>query len=379
MTNKSRLLLITALTATPLFGAPFLAIGDNAELFLTARAETRYEDNITFTTDDDANKSEDVVFEAKPGVELLFGKNSLTTGSFTAAERLIAYSDNNDLNTQLAELAFNSSYSGSKLTLLTRASFTERNQNEKDTTGLIRRDATNLGVTGELSVSEKSKLGAGLSYDKTDYEKSNFEDRESYVAPINYYFAVRPKVDLSFGIQYRKTEVDETGPVSLDSDQVFYNLGARGEFTPKLSGTFRVGYATREDSDDNKSDIIGLDAGLVYQYSMKTQFTLDLGNDFDTSSSGQGQEVSSISAGIRSSIAPGLTVSASLAYDMTEYIGSVSNREDDYYRGFLGVAYTVNKNLSLEANYNYLDNSSSSSKGSEFSANILTLAANLRY
>jgi hypothetical protein len=375
MTTKSRLLLLSSLAATPVFGAPFLAIGDNAELFLTARAETRFEDNITFTMDDD--KRDDVVFEAKPGAELVFGKNSLTSGSFSVAERLIAYSDNTDYNVQLMELAFSSSYEGAKLRVLTRASFTERNQNEKDSTGLIRRDSTNAGVTGELAVSEKSKLGAGFSYDKTDYKKENFEDRETYVVPLNYYFAIRPKVDLSFGVQYRATEVDETGATSLDSEQLFYNVGARGEFTPKLSGSFRVGYATREGDEGGDSDIIGLDAGFVYQYSLKTQFTLDLGNDFDTSSAGRGQEVQSVAVGVRSSFAPGFTASASIGYDMTDYVGS--DREDDYFRGFAGISYTVNQHLSLEANYNYLDNSSDGSAGSEFTANILTLAANFRY
>lgn len=60
MTTKSRLALLSALAATPAFAAPFLAIGDNAELFLTARSEARYEDNLTFLS---SNELQDTIFE----------------------------------------------------------------------------------------------------------------------------------------------------------------------------------------------------------------------------------------------------------------------------------------------------------------------------
>ncbi len=65
MITKRRLVLLSSLSAAPAFAAPFLAIGDNAELFLTGRTEVRYEDNVTFSSSDEL---EDEAFEVTPGV-----------------------------------------------------------------------------------------------------------------------------------------------------------------------------------------------------------------------------------------------------------------------------------------------------------------------
>lgn len=374
MTTKSRLALLSTLASTPLFAAPFLAIGDNAELFLTARVEARYEDNVTFSEDNIS--IEDEVLEFVPGFDVVFGKNSLVKGSFSVYERFLKYSDNSAFDEELFNAVFGANYDGAKLKSNVNASFKELNQNSRDANldgRLVRSDATNAGARGELSVTEKSKVAAGVNYSKTDYKVGGFTDREAYTVPVNYYFAISEKVDLSAGVQYR---VNDSAASGADSDEVFYNVGARGEFTPKLSGNFSVGYATRDPEVGDNNDTVGVDAGFVYAYSPKTQFTLNLGNDFQSSSNGTGQEVASIGAGVRSALTSRVTATANLGYQMIEYLGT--NREDDYVTGSLGVVYGVNQHLSLEAFYNYIDNSTNA-LGSEFTANIITIAASLRY
>jgi len=238
MTTKSRLALLSSLAATPAFAAPFLAIGDNAELFLTARTEARYEDNVTYSSDAEI---EDEAFEFVPGFDLTFGKNSLTTGLFSFSERFINYSEHTEFNEELANALFKATYEGAKLKLDVDASFKELNQNSRDAIlkdRLVRSDVTSAGVTGELAVTEKSKVGAGFRYGRTDYRTEGFVDRDTYTVPVNYYFAIAPKIDLSAGVQYRKTDVES----GSDSDEIYYNVGARGDFTAKLSGTFSVGF-----------------------------------------------------------------------------------------------------------------------------------------
>jgi len=119
-----------------------------------------------------------------------------------------------------------------------------------------------------------------------------------------------------------------------------------------------------------------LKAGLIYLYSPKTQFTLDLSNDFDTSSSGGGQEVSSINVGIRSAITTAFSARANVGYQKIDYLSS--DRTDDYVTALVGVTYTVNQYVSLDAAYSFLNNSSDE-EASEFTANMITLAANFRY
>jgi hypothetical protein len=374
MTTKSRLALLSTLASTPVFAAPFLAIGDNAELFLTARTEARYEDNITFSPDNVA--LEDEVFEFAPGFDLVYGKNSLVKGSLSVYERFIAYSDHNVFNEELFNGVFTSNYEGAKFQGGLNASFKELNQNNRDANlddRLVRSDSTDVSAKGEVAVTEKSKIGGGLVYNQTDYKIAGFVDREVYSLPVNYYFAITEKVDLSAGVQYR---INDTDVANGDADEVFYNVGARGQFTPKLSGSFNIGFATRDPDVGDDTSTLGLDAGFDYAYSPKTTFTLSLGNDFETSSVGIGQEIASISAGIRSALTASLTASANLGYQKIDYLGF--DREDDYITGSVGLTYGVNEYLSVDATYNFLDNSTDDALA-EFTANIISIAANIRY
>lgn len=375
MTTKSRLALLSSLAATPAFAAPFLAIGDNAELFLTARTEARYEDNVTFAPN---NELQDEIFEFVPGLDLTFGKNSLTKGSVSFYERFVGYSDHTEFNDQLANFLFKASHEGAKLKVDADASYKELNQNSRDAVAanqLVRRNETTAGLSGELAVTEKSKVGLGARYSQTDYRTGDFTDRDVYTVPVNYYFAITPKVDLSAGVQYRKNQVDAP---NKDSDEVYYNVGARGDFTAKLTGSFSVGYTTRSPDNGSDDDLFGLRAGLVYLYSPKTQFTLDLSNDFDTSSTGGGQESSSINLGVRSALTAALTANIGIGYQKIKYLSVTPDRTDDYVTALIGATYAVNQNISLEASYSYLNNSSDISDA-EFNANIVTLAANFRY
>ena len=89
-------------------------------------------------------------------------------------------------------------------------------------------------------------------------------DRETYTVPVDIFYELTPKVDLSIGYQYTTSDVGSTenlvnfggGPTgykigSYDSEGHFFNVGARGNLLPKLSGFFKVGYRTN-DSDDSE-------------------------------------------------------------------------------------------------------------------------------
>ena len=375
MITKRRLALLSSLSAAPVFAAPFLAIGDNAELFLTARTEARYEDNVTYSSSDEL---EDEAFEFTPGVEVAFGKNSLTKGSIAFYERITTYSDNSDLNSNLSNLVFDANYDGAKLDLGANASFRELNQNSRDArlaATLVRRDVYAAGVDGEYTVTEKSKVGLGGQYSRTQYKSSGFTDQSSYTVPANYYFAISEKVDLSAGIQYRQTDVNAT---DADSEDYYFNVGARGEFTPKLSGKFSVGYNLREPeaSTAEEESSIGVKAGLSYAYSPKTNLTLDLSNDFETGADASGIETSAITVGFNTGLTAEWSVNGSVSYMKYDYLAS--SREDDYIAGGLGVTYTLNEHVSLDAGYSYNDNDSSLA-GSDFTANVFRIGANFRY
>ena len=374
MENKRRLALLTALSAAPAFAAPFLAIGENAELFVTASTSTRFEDNITLSN---KNERSDEIFEFTPGAELVFGKGSLTSGSLTVYERFIAYSDHSQYNDELANVLFRSSYEGAKINLQSNASYVESSQATRDIQAIIASKELAAGVNGEITLTEKSKIGAGLQFSDLNYEPVSLPDRSTYTIPVNYFFAIRPKLDLSTGIQYRNTNVDAA---KADSDDYYFNVGARGEFTPKLIGNFNVGYNLREfdDSALDSEGSYGLKSGLTYLYSPKTQFNLDLSNDFATGSAGGGQEVLAATIGGSSNISADFTVRASLSYQQVDYLNSTPSRTDDYLVFSTSATYTINEHATLTAAYTYLNNASDVTT-SEFSGNVLSISASFRY
>lgn len=374
MKNKRPLALLTTLAATPAFAAPFLAIGENAELFLTASTTISFEDNINFS---DTNELSDEIFEFTPGLDLTFGKSSLTSGSLRIFERFIAYSNNTKYNDELFNAVFKSSFEGAKLTLNTNASYQELNQTTEDVQAIIASTTIAAGVNAELALTEKTKVGVGVQYREQDYDPVGLTDRTTYTVPVNYYFAIRPKLDLSAGVRYSRTDTDKA---FSDWESFYFNVGARGEFTPKLTGNFSVGYTLR-DADtapgvDGDDAMVGFSAGLAYAYSPKTRITLDASNDFDTGSLGGGQERTSFTLGASSAVSALLSLRASVTYQQVDYIAG--GRTDDYLIFRTGATYVLSDHVNFSASYSHHTNSSNFAP-SEFSANVLSLSANFRY
>ena len=138
MKNSFRLVFLSSALASGLSAAPFMAIGDGAELFLTGTLGIRSDDNVYL-----AKKAEsDLIFEVVPGIGVSFGKNAQLKGNLSLAETFSNYSDNSKLNTQLFSGAFNSGFDDGKLKLDFNIGYSELNQNNADFRDLTRRDPT---------------------------------------------------------------------------------------------------------------------------------------------------------------------------------------------------------------------------------------------
>ncbi|EIP97215.1 hypothetical protein OpiT1DRAFT_01646 [Opitutaceae bacterium TAV1] len=380
MNQLCKLAAIPVLISSSLAAAPFLSIGDNAELFVTAKAGFRYEDNIFLT---DNNKEDDFSFIVAPGLELVFGKNSLWKGTLSAAHTWTEYFDTPDIDSDLTTVNFITSYDGVRWKINANASYREIYQNSRDTRNvgnptnqLVRRNITAAGVNAEYLLTVKTKLGAGVQYHDTHYKTADYTDSTDYSVPLNYYYGITEKVDLSAGIRYRHTDVDSAS--SSDRDDYYFNVGARGEFTPKLSGRASIGYNLRtyDDSDLDDDSALGASVGLTYAYSPKTQFTLDLDNDFGTASGGGGTETFHVALGAQTQFTTELSAGASASYESIDY--SDNSRKDDFYVFALYGNYVINQYLNLTAAYNYQWNDSNIS-AADFKANVVSLTLSFRY
>ena len=346
--------------------APFLAIGDGAELFVTGTLGVRADDNIFLT----AKADRDVIFDLTPGAQITFGKDAALKGSLTLVDSFSNYADNSKLNTNLVSADFVSSYSDGKLKLGFNAGFHELNQNAPDIRGLTRRDVFSTGVKGEAEVSEITSLSAGVTFTHTNYKRAGYGDSDDYVVPINFYYKWTEKVELSVGYRYR----DYQTQIGQDSTDHYLNVGARGKFSPKLTGEFTVGVTERKLAKGGDETMLGLDANLTYEISPKTNLELRAANAPDTSPQGQQQKNFSLGGTVTTNLTEQWSVNGGLSYRGINY----TTRTDDYIEGQLGANYAVNAYVKLVGAYVYRHNGSVLKSG-EFTNNVFSLAASVRY
>lgn len=367
MKKSIRLALVSASLGASAYAAPFMAIGDGAELFLTGTLGIRADDNVLLSS----NEESDLIFDVGPGIDLTFGKDAQMKGALTMSHTWSSYSDNSHLNTNLFNGDFLTRYDDGKLKLNFNVGYHELNQNTADVRGLVRRDIFTAGGNGEVEISQITSVGAGVAFTHENYKRSRpYTDSDMLEVPLDFYYKWTPKVDLSVGYRYRDYQVD----VGQDSTDHFFNIGARGEFSPKLTGKFQVGLNTRELDRGGDESQLGLNASFAYEISPKTSLQVGASNDYGTSPTGQQQENLTLNGMITTKVSEEWSLNFGLSWRSIDY----GTRTDDYMEGVIGTTYIVNANVRIVGGYTYRDYSSDL-RGSEFKNNVFSVAANFRY
>lgn len=345
-----------------------MAIGDGAELFLTGNLGVRSDDNIYLGRVAES----DLIFDIAPGVDITFGKNAQLKGSLTLVDTFSNYSDNSDLNTNLFAGAFKSDFDDGKLKLGFNLSYTELNQNTFQVRApvLVRRDVFVAAGNTEVEISQLSSVGAGVSFTHENYKKGGFTDSDNLTVPIDFFYKWTEKTDLSFGYRYRDYRVD-TGSDSTDH---YFNVGARGEFSPKLKGKFSIGLNTRKLDRGGDDTQLGVESSFAYEISPKTSFDFGVSNDFGTSPLGEQQKNFVLFGTINSKMSEEWSMNVGLSYRSIDY----GTRTDDYLEGTLGANYTVNANVKIFGGYVYRDYASDVA-ANEFKNNVFSVVASFRY
>lgn len=374
MKNSIRLALLSASLGASAFAAPFMAIGDGAELFLTGTLGVRSDDNILLAR----NEESDLIFDIAPGAEITFGKNAQMKGSLIVSHTWSNYSDNSNLNTNLFNGDFVTKYDDGKLKLGFNLGYHELNQNSPDVRpvlaglqpGLVRRDIFNAGGNTEVEISQITSVGAGVSYVHENYKRTGYTDSDVLTVPLDFYYKWTPKLDLSVGYRYRDTQVD----IGSDSTDHFFNIGARGEFSPKLTGKVQVGWNQRKLDRGGDDDQLGVEGSLAYEISPKTNLQVGASNDFGTSPQGAQQKNTTLNGLITTKVSEEWALNVGLSWRAIDY----GRRTDDYWEGQIGTTYIINSNIRIQGAYIHRDYSSDL-RAAEFKNNVFSVAANFRY
>lgn len=400
---KLKHFLLLAVFVTPaglpiaLQAAPLVSIGDSVDVFFNGSSSLEWQSNVF---SDERGAVDDYKYTVSPGFEINVGRG-LSNADLSIITRydIVRFDKVTDLDNELFHIKAVGSYAGSRLTVNGLVSYDENQSNGADGNDnqkgkLSASETTAANLNGEYTLSPKFSFGAGVNYNKREYKESSSADRESYTVPLDIFYELTPKVDLSIGYTYTSTEVSRTlsgvdGVDGYDKEQHFVNVGARGDLLPKLNGSFKIGFNTM-DSDDpltvednvlgredrNSSSGLGLDASFTYLATAKVSTNLNLNRNFDVAGQGESTEATRVDLSANYSINTRFTATANLGYTLREYVDS--KREDDNYRTGLSLSYVPNEYWRFSTGYNYTENDSNSD-GQSYEAHVINVSASLRY
>jgi hypothetical protein len=354
---------------------PLLSFGPDIPFFITGDATVRRDDNVFLTSQ--AHKA-DTIFLLNPGIDMHYAGGE-ASASLTYSEQFVRYASDKGLNDNLADLQGNLAYKGTASQLAATASFQQEDQStllaqNQDQT--LKHSLAIGSVNGEWGVTAKTSIGTGASFQRTTYPEAGLTNSDAWSFPVDLYYAVSPKIDLSLGYRFDKTTLDSGVGDSTDD---FFNIGARGDFTPKLSGQIRVGLAElRSSQAGGNTKQPGLGMTLNYLFSPKTSLTLSADNGFTESALGTSQEVLSINSAATIALSQAWSLTLGGSFDSTKYLKQVPPRRDDFWVGDLGVGYALTTDTTFELSYLFRRNASTLDLAT-FDDDVLSLSASSRF
>jgi len=357
---------------------PKIDLGRNASLHFTADLSARYDDNVFLL---DKNKVGDEILSATPGAIFQFGQNSLANGSLSYQENFQHYIHKSSPDQQLGTGAGSFGYSGERLDLKASANYAQSAQNQEGffipgQKVVVRLDQLGLASSQEVHLTEKTGAGVGENYSHTHYLTPGLGlvDNQNSSFPLNLYYSVRPKVDLSAGFTQAEIKTPGNGPGSTQVNR-YYNAGARGDFTPKLTGTFSVGYTTSAVTQSKSTSLFGFAANLGYTLSPKTSLALTASRNFGAGAQGEQTKNTSFVLTASTAFSPRFQGSAGLTY---QNVGYPANRTDNNIAGTVATTYIFSTKISATLSYS-LNNNYSTLSAAEYLDNIVSFGVGLRY
>lgn len=394
--ESSKPLTNTAVTAEPYSGAT----AKPRDSDLRSTAETSALENITVTADfgvsrddniylTDTDKNSDTIVSVTPGLAFRLGQNSLANFSIGYRQAFTRYENGSVPNVSLGAGSAAFGYETGSLTVAGAATFQQLNQNNREVASLgqkaiYRRDQLGINTSAESRFTAKTSGRIGANYNKSEYKTGGFTGSEEIGVPVKLYLAATPKVSMSVGAGYRRVKPQNGGETGRDMD---YNIGARGEFTPKLSGELSVNYRTRQVGSYAAEDLWGFSGAFSYELTPKASASLDVSRDFSTGALGESLKNSSYAFKASAELTQQWQMGAGLVYRHLNYgppVFSPTNaptqtgRNDRYWEGNLQASYRFRSWLSATADYT-LRNNDSTLPGAQFSNNILSLTVGWRY
>lgn len=370
------------------YTAPRISIGDNANVVFSLDLNVRHDDNVYLGP---SNEVGDTIYSATPGLALSFGQKSLAHGSLAGSEAFTRYAHDTSPNVNLGSIVGDFGYDNGSTAVGAAVSFHQLDENSSTVAAaaadtIYRRDETRAHVGVESHLTGRTSVGIAGELSNTHYRTAGLVSSRTLSVPFNIYYETTPKVSLSTGVTYEKVspQGDNSGP---SGNNLYYNVGLRGNLTPKLTANVSTGYRVLEVVDNPREHLWGFDGTLNYEMTEKSSLSFVASRNFNPGPHGESLKDSHYDLKFLTDPSAQWEFVAGVSYHTVEFGPTVfANslgtgnlfRSDRYWQGDLVASYLFSSWLSFSLDYTRRNNNSNFS-AAEFSDNIISLTIGLRY
>ena len=233
---------------------------------------------------------------------------------------------------------------------------------------------------------ELNRLGftVGAEVQRTTYDDDDEEDRNAnfYDLLLRTSYEMSPRLDLfvegRYNVEDRDDAEDDAG-VDRDNHGYEARLGAGLDITSVLFGEAFAGYRIQDFDEDDFDEETGLSFGVDLNWNPTLLTSIGLSGQRDFRATDEGDAASNfrteLGVTIDHELLRNLIVNGEARYQNDDFRGD--DREDDTIVLGGGLTYWLNRNLSLNAGYDYSERDSNEA-GEDFKVNAFSVGLRLR-
>lgn len=350
--------------------------------FLSQRFE--YETNVFQTPNDE---QDDFISKTIPGfvLDYVAGPHSVSLGYRAEILRYFTIEDQDTVH-HIGAFQLRLDFPRTLLTLRDDYTHTSDPPNTEQTGRIL--STTNV-LAPAVEYRFTPRISAALNYGWTtvDFQQDDLNDldRDEHVFGATVYWKFLPRADVGLGYSYGFTNFDTASDRDVTRHTV--NLNLRGELTPKLSSTVRVGYEWRVGKHRSDADYTGLvmGGGLGYRATEALSFNLTVDRSTQESTFEDSAIYVTTGASLAASYQRGkLSFSGRVGGGFNEYptkqtVGTKTDwRDDVYYGAGAGADYDIQPWLRVGLEYLFTGRDSNF-QGFDFSDHRVGVKATVQF
>jgi hypothetical protein len=334
--------------------------------FISERVE--YESNIFQVP---SRSQDDVIFKTIPGfvLELPLGRHKFDLGFRT---EILRYVDLDSQDTEhyfvLANVLLD--FPGGLKFRLKEDFARTSDPPGTELTGRISSNTNILAPSVEYGFTRRFAVGLDYVWTTVNFDQEagiDQLDRNEHTIGLTGFYRVQPKTDLLLTFAYGTKNFDKSSGVpgvDRDVDRFIVAAGVRGEITPRLVSTVRMGYEIREPKRGDVGEYRGFVASgdVVWQVTDRTRLSLVTERSVQESvfATNVAYLANLITLSAEHFITPKLLVTGRVFGGFGDYFekaqkvnGGFDWREDRLFAYSIGVEYQIQKWLAVSADYTH--------------------------